>query len=453
MSPGRDAAAIDATQETAAETRGKWLALLAAFLGWTFDGVEIGLFPLAARPALIELLGPERPGAVIPWIVTITAAFLVGCACGGLLFGWLGDRIGRVRTMLWSVLTYSIFSGLCCLAEAPWHLGALRFAAALGMGGEWSVGVALVMEIWPAKSRPLLAGLIGAAANVGNLLVGLLALALSRPGLLAGLGSTFGGVLPARWFGDSSWRLLLFCGALPAVLTVFIRFFVPESERWKKATRDGPKPRLVEIFDGGMARTSLLGAGLAGVALLGTWGSMQQAIPWTAKIASELAAQAPHLGINPRAETAWTQISLSVAAIIGTLAAALLAEKLNRRRAYFGLCIASLLVCQILFRATAGYGWTFLIVAGMASAITAGFYGWLPLYLPELFPTRVRAMGQGFSFNCGRILAAAGVITVGFRYGGAEDYPRMCAVTSLVYLFGLLIIWLGPETKGRPLPA
>ncbi len=159
-----------------ASTRGaQYMALTAAFLGWMFDGLEMGLFPLVARPALTELMGPSAASEIGTWLGWITAGFLVGAACGGLLFGWLGDRIGRVRAMVWSVLTYAIFSGLCGFAEAPWQIAALRFIAALGMGGEWSLGVALVMEIWPSNKRPMLAGLIGAASNVGFLLIGMVA--------------------------------------------------------------------------------------------------------------------------------------------------------------------------------------------------------------------------------------------------------------------------------------
>src|SRR5688500_9589449 len=150
--------------------KARWMALVAAFLGWMFDGMEMGIFPLVARPALQEM---QAAGGVVDdkfvghWMGIITALFLLGAAAGGVIFGWLGDRIGRVRAMTWSILCYSIFSGLCYFATAPWHLGALRFVAALGMGGEWSLGVALVMEVWPEKHRPILAGAIGAAANVG----------------------------------------------------------------------------------------------------------------------------------------------------------------------------------------------------------------------------------------------------------------------------------------------
>src|SRR5258707_5804777 len=150
--------------------RGRWMALTAALLGWLFDGLEMGLFPLVARPALKELLPPGADGKVADgevalWFAGATAAFLVGAATGGVLFGWLGDRLGRVRAMTLSVLTYAVFSGLCGLANSPEQIAILRFVSALGMGGEWALGVALVMEIWPDNSRALLAGLIGAAAN------------------------------------------------------------------------------------------------------------------------------------------------------------------------------------------------------------------------------------------------------------------------------------------------
>src|SRR5688500_12996724 len=378
--------------EKPSDTRGKWMALLAAFLGWMFDGLEIGLFPLVARPSMLELLGEGAKDKVIPWIVGITAAFLIGAAAGGIFFGWLGDRIGRVKAMVWSVLTYSIFSGLCCFAQAPWQMGALRFLSALGMGGEWALGVALVMEIWPANKRPLLAGLIGAAANVGFLLIAFRALALSKPNLMNWLEGHLSWLFPTRWFHESSWRFLLLLGAVPALLTFFIRIFVPESEKWKSATVGAPKARVRDIFSGGLTRTTVLGACLAGVALLGTWGSVQQATPWAGKLASQIE------GMNVKEATAWTQVWTAVGAIIGTMGAAVIADKLNRRIVYFGLCVLSLAVSQYLFRTFNAFNTQFLLWVAIANGLTAAFYGWLPLYLPELFPTRVRATGSGFTF-------------------------------------------------------
>src|SRR5437868_14307111 len=164
--------------------RGAWMALVAALLGWLFDGFEQGLFSLVGRPAIQDLLGiqgspnAEQNGHIGFYFSVILAAFLVGAATGGVIFGWLGDRIGRVRAMTLSILTYALFTGLCGLAGTATQIGILRFIASLGMGGEWSLGVALVMEVWPNKSRAFMAGLIGAAANVGYLMVGVIGLVL-----------------------------------------------------------------------------------------------------------------------------------------------------------------------------------------------------------------------------------------------------------------------------------
>jgi MFS family permease len=492
--------------------RGKWLALTAALLGWMFDGLEMGLFPLVGRPALRDLMGVSE-AEVGRWFGVATAAFLVGAATGGVLFGWLGDRIGRVRAMTLSVLTYSLFSGLCGLATGPGQIAVLRFLSALGMGGEWALGVALVMEIWPDQSRALLAGLIGAAANLGYFLVAVLGLWLGallpeiRQGLLdLGLRPDWVEALVR----NSGWRLLLILGATPALLTFFIRLFVPESARWEQqrrrgatsnwATRDlagvgvGAAAACVMIYlwavdfslwvrvpgslaalvvvtlgytypvfrylqrSGATAGTRLdqrltlkrmfLGAGLGGVALLGTWASIQWASAWADKMP----------GTNPDAK-AWTQLWSAAGAVVGTLLGALLAGWTGRRVAYSLLCLGSLASSLYFFQMNTAYGPAFLASVFVAGGLTASFYGWLPLYLPELFPTAVRATGQGFSYNFGRILAAVGALQTGNLIGllagpnaPSGGYPEACSVMSLIYLVGLVLIWFAPETRGQPLP-
>src|SRR5688572_1627244 len=181
-----------------ATSKGAWLALAAALLGWMFDGAEMGIFSLVGGKAMEALMPGVAKGERDLWFNIIMASFLVGAATGGVLFGWLGDRIGRVRAMTLSVLTYALFTGLCGFAGEAWQVGVLRFIASLGMGGEWSLGVALVMEIWPNRSRAFMAGLIGAAANVGYLLVGVIGLGLnSILGQLRGGLETVG--LPPGW--------------------------------------------------------------------------------------------------------------------------------------------------------------------------------------------------------------------------------------------------------------
>jgi SHS family sialic acid transporter-like MFS transporter len=518
--------------------RGKWMALTAALLGWMFDGAEMGIFSLIGRPAIRDLLATNDEGQVGLWFGVITAGFLVGAATGGVLFGWLGDRIGRVRAMALSVLTYALFTGLCGLAASPVQVGVLRFIASLGMGGEWSLGVALVMEVWPNKSRAFMAGLIGAAANLGYLIVALVGFVLldvigSFEKLMLGAG------LPDAWVAtlvrNDGWRLMMMLGTLPAVLTFFIRMFVPESEKWQKeqekgntshwATQDllgvligvaGPALIVVlwawpvqtpsrlwtavqiggtvlglavatagytypviryfqrqQFASGGedwrpTLRRMLLGACLSGVALLGTWGSTQWAPSWADKLVdssrqAQMDAGETPAEARPRAKE-FTLIALSIGAIVGTILAAMMGDWMGRKPAYCLLCVLSLASVYILYLGNAAYGPTMLFWAFVAGTCTASFYGWLPLYLPELFRTNVRATGQGFGFNFGRILAAIGVLQTGNLMGQFQDgatiagfnipggYPLACSTMSLVYLIGIVLIWFAPETHGKPLP-
>jgi SHS family sialic acid transporter-like MFS transporter len=405
-------------------SRDQWMVLLAAFLGWMFDGVEQGVFPLVARPALQDLLGVEADRLIGPWMGYITALFLVGAASGGFLFGWIGDRIGRVRAMIYSILAYSLFTGCCYFAQSPGQLGFFRFLAAVGMGGEWSLGVALVMECWPEKHRPILAGAIGASANIGF-------------GLLGALGM-------AVHVTRGSWRWVMLAGAAPALLTLFIARYVPESQRWKQAVKTGRLSPLLTIFSGAMRRTTLLGIAFASVALIGTWGSVQWLPAWADQLT---------LGKSNNAK-GLTQVLTAVGAVVGCFVGPLIGARMGRRLAYFILCLLSLTTCALLFRFVSGYGTTFLLMTFMVGGATAAMYGWLPLYLPELFPTAVRATGQGVCYNSGRVFAALGAIEMGqlLRYYEGS-YSRAGATITLVYAAGLILIWLAPETKGQPLPS
>ena len=448
------------SNKTNLSARGQWLVLAAAFLGWLFDGYEIGLFPVVARPALRSLLADPGDALIGQWMGVITACFLVGAAGGGLVFGWLGDRIGRVKAMALSILTYSLVTGLGYFAQSPEQLGAVRFLSALGMGGQWSLGVALVMECWPEKWRPMLAGAIGAAANVGFLLVGVTA--------------------RLHQVTPESWRWMMVVAALPAFLVVFIMAFVPESERWKQSVQAGKSHPVREVFAAGLRGRTLLAIAFASVALIGTWGSVQWLPLWANQMVSNQGAktlQAEHpewyadnAGVSPAGgearkvaelqvkkeasqATANMQIIQGIGAILGTLLAPLLGARIGRRPAYFLLCLASLGVCATTFRVITAYGVPLLAWSLAMSLTTASFYGWFPLYLPELFPTRVRATGQGVSYNFGRLFAAAGALTQGALVAGfGGSYAQAGAVVTLIYFVGMVLIWFAPETKGKPLP-
>jgi MFS transporter, SHS family, sialic acid transporter len=498
------------TPVSAIGARGKWMALIAALLGWLFDGFEMGMFPLVGQPALMELLPDAPPEAVSRWFGVIMAVFLVGAAAGGVLFGWLGDRIGRVRAMALSIFTYAVFTGLCGFATEPWHIAVLRFIASLGMGGEWSLGVALVTELWPDRNRAVLAGLIGAASNVGFLLVGVISLTLLSLLNHAEAWLLWTGLSEQsvdRLLSNQGWRLMMIIGAVPALLIFFIRLFVPESERWQHenragatshwATRDllgvliGTAGALVVVYlwsplvshmglriggtflgvaialvgflypvtrylqrseQAGASRPGelgmnlrrlLLGAALTGVALLGTWGALQWAPRWATQLEPDAARHAKE----------YTQICAAFGAIVGTFLAALVGGWIGRRITFVLLCLGAYGSALLLYTANASFGPAFLVSVTLAGALTASFYGWFPLYLPELFPTKVRATSQGFAFNFGRILAAIGTLQTATLIAYFDgSFPKAGSALSLIYILGIFIIWLGPETKGKPLP-
>ncbi len=446
-------------------TRGQWLALVAALLGWAFDGFEQGVFPLAARPALIELLSLQEPARVLKeapsdspewkaakaavdepvrrWNAVVNAAFLFGAAAGGVFFGWLGDRIGRVRAMVFSVLTYALCTGLGGLAATAGQLAVLRFAASLGMGGEWALGVALVMESWPSHSRPVLAGMIGAAANVGFVAVSLLTLTLQPdvvwhvpaflgvlPGATAGLGGTQLG----------AWRPLLAVCVVPALLTYLLRTFVPESKQWETAVASGPRARVRDIFVPALRRRSLLGAGIGAVALLATWGGVQQVPLWV-----------PSLSGAPGKAPTYASLCMALGATTGAFLGALVGQRFSRRAMYFALCLSSLVVCEMLFLGSWSFGPGLLGMLFLVGTASAAFYGWLPLYLPELFPTRVRATGQGFAYNCGRVLAGIGTLMM-LSIDLKGHFAEAGAIIVLIYLVGLVLAWFIPETRNAALP-
>jgi len=492
------------------------LTLLAAFLGWLFDGFEMGMFPLIGQPALKDLLHNEHIAPAVmttlvsQWFGVIIAVFLVGAASGGVLFGWLGDKIGRVRAMALSIFTYAIFTGLCGFATEAWQITLLRFIASLGMGGEWSLGVALVNEVWSAKSRAVTAGLIGAAANIGYLLVAILSMVLlsfiaSAQHALGSIG--FSPATVSYLTDNSAWRLLMISGALPAFLNFGVLCFVPESEKWKAeqargATAHWARVDLLGVLIGSVAalciiwawspagvsplpavaitivglavalvgylhpvrrymqraeaagslaagrghaliRLMLFGAALSAVALLGTWGSTQWAPKW---VTEKLAPTVLHA-------KEWTLIWLSIGAIVGTMLAALAAGRFGRRITYCVLCITSIGGTLLLYQCNTGYDNFFLFSTFVAGVVTASFYGFFPLYLPELMPTAVRATGQGFAYNFGRIIAAVGGLqTANLMNFFDGSFPKAASVMAGIYLVGMVLIWFGPETRGQALP-
>ena len=520
---------------SSAAPKGAVAALVAAFLGWLFDGFEMGLFPLIGKPALQDLLPTATAAQQGQWFTVIIAVFLVGAATGGVLFGWLGDKLGRVKAMTIAIFTYAIFTGLCAFVTEAWQFAGLRFVASLGMGGEWALGVALVNEIWAGKNRAWIAGMIGAASNIGFLLTGVLSLYLN-----ASLETVSHWISATGISQDTAdyllhnrgWRFLAVSGALPALINFFILIFVPESHKWEAEKKSGSTshwatvdllgvliasvaalgiitvwtPQVFEKLGNAVAlpvtvvglgvalwgylhpvrrymsraqvggsvlaadraiimRNLLVGAGLAAVALMGTWGSVQQAAKW----ASFLSPEGTKSNIIE-----YVVIATALGAILVTILAPLVADKLGRRVTYLLLCVLALGSAIVFFKMNHSYTgngmplWL-MTTAFLLGGLTASFYGFFPLYFPELFPTSVRATGQGFCFNFGRLIAAIGslqfVNLMGFfgsdkvlelegearRLAQLSVEANAFSLLSCVYILGMILIWFAPETKGKTL--
>jgi len=425
--------------------RGMQMTLLAGFLGWMMDGYEQALFPTLAGPALKSMVpaaiaaegAAAIKGWVGDWMATITCAFLVGAALGGAAFGWLGDRVGRVKAMSFSILFYSIFSGVCYFATDPLHLAGARFLSALGMGGEWALGVALVMEAWPERHRSKMAAAIGMAANLGMVLVGCMAMAY-----------------PAD---AGSWRTHFLIGASPAILTLLIRFFVPESEKWersvaKQAASLAPvRSKIGEVFGAELRRSTIVGILMAAIVFVGTWGAVQWVPLWVGDLAGP---------DNPRAK-ALAMVLISVGACVSTVIAPLFLARFPRRRGYQLLCWCAVIASAWLYRTPADWSgpmllgifpWLMAIKVFTLGLAATAFFGFFPLYLPELFPTHVRATGQGICYNTGRLVAVPFVLLSGKLVTSLGGYQQAAAAITLIYVAGLVVGQFAKETSGQALP-
>ena len=433
--------------------RYQWFVLIVAAAGWLLDCMDQQLFNLARTPAMKELLkdtfAPDATPAQIAASVQehagySTAIFLLGWATGGLIFGVLGDRIGRAKTMLITILMYSGCTGLSALSQAFWDFALYRFITGLGVGGEFAVGVALVAEVMPDKARPYALSLLQALSTVGNIGAAVTSISLGHletTGVLGSLG------------GWAAWRWMFIVGAFPALLVVVIRRNLKEPERWVQMKASGMDMKKLgdygELFGNPNWRRPALVAGLlllTGILLgfLGpaTW-SKTMVLPGfsllkTVVLGFSLAALAAGLwvvygggGDTRYRSRAVVGLLLALAGVIGVWGIAFFSFELVR--------LVPLM----------GFG-------------TLSVFGGYAIYFPELFPTRLRSTGTSFCYNVGRFVAASGPALLGlltgvvFKDTGTTDPAmplRYAGVTMCsVYLIGLVALNFAPETRGQPLP-
>jgi MFS family permease len=410
--------------------------LAAAFAAWMFAGLEISLFVLIHRQMTLELLGPETPEQdVTRWFAWFQCAFLFGAAAGGWLFGWLGDRAGRTRALGAGVLCYSLFTLACYAAASAEAMLALRFLACLGIGGVWPNAVALVAEAWPNASRPFLAGLLGAAANVGFVLLGSVAYCF-----------------PVE---QDAWRWTLVVSASPTVIGLLVLALVPESPRWlasraRKEEQHAATSPLREVLTPPLLSRTVVGILLGAIPVVGSAANANWVVPWTDHAQQAHARSLGDSRAKPDARSkARTQMTRSGGAVFGSLLGGIVASVLGRRLSYFLISAGSLAVSSYLFGRLDPLHPQFQAFAFLLGFVGITYFGWLPLFLPELFPTRVRSTGAGISFNSGRVVAALVVLSAGFlldHFSG--DYARVGLWSGTIYGAGMIVIWLVPRHTG-----
>ncbi len=427
-------------------TRYQWIVLFAAWLGWGFDLFDSILFNFVAPNCVPTLLGleigsPEAKQATLYWTGILTSVLLLGWAAGGVLFGYIGDRIGRTRTMLLTILMYAIGTAACAFAPNIWVLLAFRIVASLGIGGEWAAGASMVAEVMPEKRRVEAGALLYTSAAFGTTLATFLNLQIA-----------------GHWFADQpevSWRYVFLCGLIPAAVAFGIRLFVKEPERWTQVARNSAPPRLSELFSPQLRRYTRSGFLMALIALI-TWWSCNAFLPTfvTGLAQTEAALQGLERAATLKLVEDWkftATMAFNVGGLIGTLLTIPAAKLIGRKPMFAIYYAASAAAVFFTFGADLPpqlrlYGY-FLI--GLS---VFGVFGSFTYYLPELFPTRLRATGAGFCYNIGRVIAAGGPFLVGY-YGStvASGAIGVLFWIGVVPVIGVLLTPWVIETRGRAL--
>lgn len=425
-----------------------WIVIIVASAGWLFDCMDQRIFALSREPAVREILGGGSPDAVVrdggAWA---TAVMIIGWATGGIIFGIMSDRLGRVKTMAATLLLYSGFTGLSGLADSMPVFLLYRFLVGLGIGGMFGAATTLVAESVPAWARALALGSLQALSATGNI-IGSLVSTWIQPGKAEFM------------FGLSGWRVLFFVGILPSILIVPMLLLLREPERWQAARRrakTGGDNRqhvgsIPDLFRHPVWRRNLLvgvGLGLAGMAGLWGVGFFSPEL-----ISTALKGEPQHVVDMVRGYGTALQ---DVGAFLGIMTFTVVATTLGRRPAFlvaFVLCLASTIFVFNHLESGADAYWM-LPLMGFAQLSVFGGYA---IYFPELFPTRLRGTGVGFCYNTVRYLAAAFPPMLMFlnrhliAHGVDEPFRKAATILSFVFLLGLVALIWAPETKGRPLP-
>ena len=437
-------------------TRYHWFVFTVACLAWLFDCLDQQLFLLARGGAMKKLLAPGLDAKLYGGYAT--TIFVAGWATGGLIFGAVGDRFGRAKTLAFTVLLYSVCTGLSAFSTGWIDFAVYRFVTGLGVGGVFGLSVALVADSLPEQARTGALGLLQALSAVGNITAGCVAIIL---------GSLEGTTIEA----GMSWKYMFLIGALPAFLCVFILMRLKEPEKWVKARAEG---KLTGAKFGSYAslfgearwrRPALLGMCLCIAGVVGLWGIGFFSPELVGDVLERSLRQE---GVAPdkisKAKTVWSGVNMIVqnlGAFCGMIAFTKAAQRWGRKPAFCVAFIAAFASTVGYFQLFNGKGdiWMSFVMGFCQLALFAGF----AIYLPELFPTRLRSTGTSFCYNVGRFIAACGPFLQGQMtvwFAGVNPTPEVklaafrnaCGWMSLVFLLGLIVVFFLRETKGQPLP-
>lgn len=412
----------DGTRSRERNPTSNWRALTAAWLGWAFDGLDGYLYVMVALPFVTKLVANEHgvalgdaagvallKGEIGTKAAMIQAVFLAGWACGGAVFGRVGDRLGRSRTLTLTILTYALFTGLSFFAGRWWHLLIFRFLAALGIGGEWAAGSALVCETLHSRHRAWASATLQTGYIVGCIL------AAATSGLIGTL--------------KAAPETVFLVGIAPALLVVWIRSAVPEPREWVEAAAGKAPPRVRELFAPGLRRTTVLLLIHISIALTTAWAFLF--------FTPQMVAALPGVSAWPREEVESLKmrvtISYFVVNIAGNYAATYLARAIGYRRAFFVMTAGALATILLGFGRTPTES-SIYVVTGAMGFFGLGLFAMFPLYVPPLFPTLLRTLGSGITYNVGRLTAAAGT------FGTAWLASRTGGPTQAIWYVGLLYV-------------
>ncbi len=427
--------------------RSQWNTLIASNLGWMFDGYETFALVMSVGAALRQLLDPSQYGQIPIYAGTLIAVTLLGWGIGGLVGGVLTDYLGRKRTMMLAIISYSVMTGLSAFAWDWMSFAVLRFMVGLAIGSEWVTGASIVAELWPDKVRGRGVGLMQCGLGIGF--------------FLASFAWLFIGAL-----GPSSWRYMFLIGVLPALLTVWVRRSIPESERWERvndqrqaAIERQRRGAALGAQDAALARFTvadlfvepetrrrvLLGLVMSFATTLAFWGIGAWIPPYMAAVAAKA-------GLNGQEWASYGGMALNGTAVFGYAGFGFLADAYGRKPVTVFYVAAAFLSVPLLFFWAQNLT-VILVCAALCGAFVSGQYTWMAAWLPELFPTRMRATAAGFIFNTPRLVAWLGPILSGWLTTQAGGLSQAAMMIALIYIPSIAAALFLPETNGKGLPA